>query len=75
MRQANGTIVVDPIKDMVHGRMYQVSIKGLNGKSKHHGHHRNIAEANKVAKQWAAFTGFPVALMELRPTAFWLGLA
>ena len=74
MRQANGTIVVYPIKDMVHGRMYQVSIKGLDGKSKHHGQHRNIAETHKVAKQWAAFTGFPVTQVELNARVFWLGV-
>ena len=74
MRQSNGTVVVYPIRDMVHGRMFQVSIKGLDGKSKHHGQHRDIMETNKVAKQWASFTGFPVALMELRPQGYWLGV-
>lgn len=73
MRQANGTIVVYPIKDMVQGRIYQAAVKGLNGSVKTYGHHRDPLETAKVAKQWAGFTGFPV-LQFGETEGFWLGV-
>lgn len=74
MRQSNGTIVVYPIKDMVHGRMFQVSIKGLDGRVKSHEGSRDIMETNKVAKQWASFTGFPIEHTDLNAATYWLGV-
>lgn len=74
MKQSNGTIVVYPIKDMLHGRMFQVSVKGLDGKVETSGRHRNPAESQKAAKQWASFTGFPITSVDTTPTSYWLGV-
>lgn len=74
MRQSNGTIMVYPIKDIVHGRMYQVSIKGLDGGVKIEGRGLSRAAAIGVAKQWAAFTGFPLIQPEYEAPSYWVAV-
>ena len=60
MKQSNGTIMVYSIRDMVHGRMHHVSIKGVDGGNRYtygRGQYKITAKPYVQAQQMAKHAG------------------
>ena len=75
MKQSNGTVVAYAVKDMLHGRVFQVSIKGLDGVVKIDStcYSKKLAAA-AAGREWSNFTGFPLIEQGVEDVDYWLGV-